>query len=103
LITDFSSIYLDFILTGKPIIFNPFGFESYLKKDRELYYSYEDVTIKPYCYDWSDVMKRLIEIKNNVRKDSYDEQYEKIKDKFHDFALDGKNSERLLNLILKKT
>jgi CDP-glycerol glycerophosphotransferase len=44
LITDYSSIYFDFLLTKKPIIFFPYDYEEYLVESRELYFDYEKYT-----------------------------------------------------------
>lgn len=43
LITDYSSIYLDYLLLDKPMIFLPYDKEEYLK-DRGMNYSYDEVT-----------------------------------------------------------
>ncbi|MGN0509990.1 MAG: CDP-glycerol glycerophosphotransferase family protein [Lachnospiraceae bacterium] len=43
LITDYSSIYLDYLLLDKPIIFLPYDKEEYLK-DRGMNYPYDEVT-----------------------------------------------------------
>lgn len=40
LITDYSSVYFDFLLTGKPVILAPFDYESYISNSRPLYYDY---------------------------------------------------------------
>lgn len=44
LVTDYSSIYFDFLITDKPLIFFPYDKEKYLSKDRELFYDYEAMT-----------------------------------------------------------
>lgn len=44
LITDYSSVYFDFLLLGRPIIFYAFDLEDYLKDCRDMYFSYLDVT-----------------------------------------------------------
>ncbi|WP_198020121.1 CDP-glycerol glycerophosphotransferase family protein [Nocardioides sp. J54] len=59
LITDYSSIYVDFLLTGRPIVFAPFDLDSYLGCDRPMYFRYEEVTPGPRCSDWSEVLSAL--------------------------------------------
>lgn len=44
LITDYSSIYFDFLLLGKSIVFFPYDLSEYLKNSREMYFDYEEVT-----------------------------------------------------------
>ncbi len=44
LVTDYSSIYFDYLLTDKPIIFFPYDLEDYLSDSRELYFDYIDFT-----------------------------------------------------------
>lgn len=43
LITDYSSIYFDYLYLNRPIIFFPFDKEKYLE-NREMYFKYDDVT-----------------------------------------------------------
>lgn len=66
LITDYSSVYFDFLKTGKPIIFAPFDIDDYLRKDRELYYPYSEVTPGPSCKNWDDVLKWISTFYNNT-------------------------------------
>lgn len=44
LITDYSSIYIDYMLVDRPLIFFAYDKEKYLSKDRELFCRYEDAT-----------------------------------------------------------
>lgn len=44
MITDYSSIYFDFLLTDKPMVFFPYDYEEYLSGSRELYFDYEEFT-----------------------------------------------------------
>ncbi len=60
LITDYSSVYFDFLVLNRPIIFAPFDLKQYLKDDRELYEAYESATPGPKCADWESVF-RVIE------------------------------------------
>lgn len=53
LITDYSSTYIDYLLLDRPIIFYDFDYDSYIEKDREMYFPYEEVTpgIKAEIFD----------------------------------------------------
>lgn len=44
LITDYSSIFFDYLLTDKPILFFCYDLIEYLEKSRKLYFSYEKAT-----------------------------------------------------------
>lgn len=44
LITDYSSIYFDYILSGKPVVFFSYDLEEYLRDAREMYFDYEEYT-----------------------------------------------------------
>jgi len=63
LITDYSSIYIDFLLTNKPIVFYAYDIKNYLSKDRELYFNYNNVIIKETLtkneYDFFDTIKNI--------------------------------------------
>ena len=83
LITDYSSIYFDFLLSNKPIIFAPFDLNEYKQRERSLYFEFEDVTLKPYCYSWDEILERLIQLKNAPIDDEYKNAYSALKDKFH--------------------
>lgn len=95
LITDFSSIYIDFLLTDRPIVFTPFDKEGYLTKERELYYEYDEVTPGPKAYNWDEVLECLQEI---VTQDKFCLEREKIKNKFHKYK-DANSSQRLYGLL----
>lgn len=63
LVTDYSSIYFDYLLTQRPIIFTPFDLEDYVTQDRALNYDYEDATPGPKVRTWAEVVALLAELK----------------------------------------
>lgn len=97
LITDYSSIYFDFLLSDKPIVFAPFDLIEYKQKERSLYFEFEEVTIRPYCYDWNEVIMRIIQLKKEGISNEYKEKYQRLKNKFHDksISIDSSFSECL--------
>ena len=70
LITDYSSIYIDFLLTGKPQIFLPYDKQEYLAQ-RGLNFSYDKVTPGPKPETFGDFciqVKELLEGEDGYEK-----------------------------------
>ena len=97
LITDYSSIYFDFLLTDRPIIFFPYDKEEYLTKDRELYYDYDEVTPGPKVYNVEGLKTELINISKGV--DNYKEDRKRVNKVFNNH-FDGDNSKRVYEQIM---
>mgnify|MGYP000501091749 FL=1 len=100
LITDYSGIYFDFLITSKPIIMAPFDLDDYKIADRELYYSYEDICPDPPCFTWDEVFFRLRQITKYGGIDRA--KYKNLQEKFHRH-MDDRSSERAAEEIAKLT
>jgi CDP-glycerol glycerophosphotransferase (TagB/SpsB family) len=98
LITDYSSIFFDYLLSDNPIIFAPFDYEKYITKDRELYYDYDEVTPGPKCKNWEEVLEWIVKFKENPNL--FKKEREEVKNRFHKYH-DGKNCERVYEEIIK--
>ena len=61
LVTDFSSIYFDFLLTGKPIIFYNYDLERYVN-ERSLYFDYQSATPGPKAANFEELLYWLKKI-----------------------------------------
>jgi CDP-glycerol glycerophosphotransferase (TagB/SpsB family) len=59
LITDYSSIFFDFLLTDKPVLFYPYDIDEYLTKDRSMYDKYDTVTPGHKAYDFKGFYEKL--------------------------------------------
>jgi len=98
LITDYSSVYFDFLLLNRPIIFTPFDLKEYIEEDRELYYDYNSITPGPKASDWKEVMQFMkMSIKNPNRHQT---ERIKINECFNKY-MDNNNSERVYQQIIK--
>ncbi|MGM0589737.1 MAG: CDP-glycerol glycerophosphotransferase family protein [Bacteroidota bacterium] len=86
LITDYSSVYFDFILTQKPVILAPFDFDRYTTKSRPLYYDYFEEIEGVKAQDWSELLQIL-------KNEEYVALSESAIQKFHKY-LDGDSSKR---------
>jgi len=85
LITDYSSIYFDFLLTDKPIVFAPFDLNEYRKNERSMYFEYTDATLGPYSYNWLEVINRCVNLKVGQIEDiDYYENYKALRSRFHE-------------------
>ncbi len=62
LITDYSSIYFDYLLLNRPIIFFPYDYESYIENDKELLFEYRQMTPGPICKSQGELEKALLEV-----------------------------------------
>ncbi len=86
LITDYSSVYFDFLLLDHPIIFAPFDYDNYIKTNGSLYYDYNDVTPGPKCSDWNEVvveLEKTIKFIKNTDTDPYLRNRKIISDRFN--------------------
>lgn len=52
LITDYSSVYFDYLLSGRPIYMLPVDLDAYLAEDRKMYYCYDDVAPSTPIRSW---------------------------------------------------
>ena len=90
LITDYSSIYFDFLLCRKPIILFPFDKDSYMSQSRPFYFDYELLQAKR-VYSWQELTAALAE------KDYYVPSEDTIK-LFNTYT-DGDSCKRLFERI----
>ena len=92
LITDYSSIYFDFLCLQKPAILAPFDYESYISESRELYFDYNILpSIK--AYNWDELMRIIAEKKYYTLSHEEAEKYGKYND--------GHASERCLQKTIE--
>ncbi|MDD4287257.1 MAG: CDP-glycerol glycerophosphotransferase family protein [Candidatus Peribacteraceae bacterium] len=59
LMTDYSSVFFDFLLTGRPIVFFPFDLQNYIRNERDLYFDYDRMTPGEKAYTLEELMKCL--------------------------------------------
>lgn len=98
LITDYSTIYIDYLLVNKPIVFLNYDLEKYTALDRELYFPYEEVTPGPKVSSWEELIPTL---SKQLKKDNYIKQRQKMKQFFHTYP-DGNSSKRIASRIYDK-
>lgn len=101
LVTDYSSIYFDFLLINKPIIFFNYDFEEYLKNSRELYFNYQQVTPGEKVSTFNELKNALLRASES--KDEYQKTFETIQNKVSQMIFKNKkptlSSPKLVNQI----
>ena len=99
MITDYSSIFVDYILQDKPVVFFPFDYDHYVNTERPLQFDYETVTPGRKCFstkELTDEIKR--QLVDNL--DDYREERTEVLKKFYDIV-DGNSSKRIWDEIQK--
>lgn len=59
LVTDYSSVYFDFLLLDKPILYFAYDLERYISQDRELFFPFEDMTTGPGMATQEELLQHL--------------------------------------------
>ncbi len=98
LITDYSSVYFDYLLLNRPIVFAPFDYETYIQQERYLYFDYETVTPGPKTKNWNEVMEQLHFLSSNTN--SFAKERESIKNRFHCYQ-DNRSAQRIYEYITR--
>ena len=100
LLTDYSSIYFDFLLISNPIVFFPYDIQKYINKDRELIYDYNTMTPGPKCYTQEELQNEIYNILI-LGNDYYSKERETLQKMAFKYN-DGNSSERIWNVIEKE-
>ena len=93
LITDYSSIIVEYSLLNKPMIFYPYDYDYYTNFERGFYFDYKQFVPGPVAYNTAE----LIQI---IKSNCYD--LTKIKEftKFQFDYFDGKSTQRIIKYIM---
>ncbi|HHV39631.1 MAG TPA: CDP-glycerol--glycerophosphate glycerophosphotransferase [Tepidimicrobium sp.] len=98
LITDYSSIYFDYLLLNKPIIFTPVDLEHYRENRGLLLEPYEYWTPGPKCIGQEQLQNEILKSLDNP--EYYQEERENMRNIFHKYQ-DGSSTDRVMELIEK--
>jgi CDP-glycerol glycerophosphotransferase (TagB/SpsB family) len=98
LITDYSSIYTDFLLLKRPIIFVPFDKTEYKNNDQGFFMDYDQITPGPKAKNWQEAMKYIATYTDWQGK--YEGDQNRVLDLFHTIR-DGHSSERITQKLLE--
>lgn len=94
LVTDYSSIYFDYLFKNRPIIFFDYDRKIYEKESRELYFNYDLVTPGIKAESMDSLMNALLS------EDSYEKERTRIRLKI--FETDSKYASQRLYMSIKR-
>lgn len=97
LITDYSSIFYEYMPVNAPIIFYPYDYDKYVSLRGDFYVDYKNELPGPICYNEEELLKVIKNIDNIYLE--YDEKREKFNKKYN-YLSDGKASERFVNYLI---
>jgi len=98
LATDYSSIYFDHLLTGRPMIFFPFDLDEFVRNSRELNYPYEEVTPGPKAFGFSEFLAHIRTVREEAGR--FEPVREELKRRFFAYT-DGESSRRVVEKTFK--
>lgn len=98
LITDYSSIYFDFLLLNRPVIFSAFDIQEYENIDRGFYFNYDQTTPGLRAQSWDDIVNELQSLHEG--HDKYKDERSRV-NKLMNTYTDAENSKRTYEGILE--
>lgn len=98
LITDYSGIWVDFLLRSKPIIGFVYDFDDYMMNQRALMYSFESVFPGPFCYQFEHLLNMLRKLLDDGNETHILAKQKLLTSLFHKYQ-DGKSCERIHNYL----
>lgn len=99
LITDYSSVFIDYLLLERPIVWYPYDEEDYLAH-REMYKTYRDFDMDDViAYNSQTFVDILTNLDTIISSADYVDRLQHLKDFFH-VHQDGKSCERVVSHIL---
>lgn len=99
LITDYSSIFFDYFVTKKPILYFVFDHEAY-KEARGIYFKLEDLP-GPLCYTSDDVANAIESLDEVIKK--YEDRYEEYRQNYCSGDIINESvTEKIVNVVFNK-
>ncbi|MCU0822471.1 MAG: CDP-glycerol glycerophosphotransferase family protein [Spirochaetes bacterium] len=100
MVTDYSSIYLDYVLLNRPIIFFAYDFDIYTGEKKQTNAGdYLKLTPGPICHDYDEFENEMYKhIAEN--QDDYIDERKRVKDFIYDIQ-DGRSCERIYSFLKK--
>lgn len=99
LVTDYSSISMDFLLVDKPLLFLIPKNDDYVEKDRELQFDPHSMMPGPFVPDWSSLQTALL---NEWSQDNYASERASLLSKAFDDLPQSEATSQLISIMREK-
>lgn len=96
LITDYSSVYVDYLLQNRPILFFTYDYEYYEKENRGLQYDLKKMAPGPLIFTGKELIESIKNI--SIIEKEYEHKRNLLNKEFNKYQ-DGKSTERLLKFL----
>lgn len=101
MITDYSSIYIDYLLLDLPLLFYCYDYENYLASDREMYFEYEEVTPGVKAGNFDELLEELKDFAENGSEYAKEDR-ERVKNLFYCKEGQGPVGDIILRMMIDR-
>jgi CDP-glycerol glycerophosphotransferase (TagB/SpsB family) len=104
LISDYSSIFFDYLLLDRPVVFYPYDLDAYRTRSRGLYDDYDSVTPGPKAYDAEGLERMLTALLSSYDEHArcYAAERAAVRNRFYEHV-DDRASARLFDILRDRT
>lgn len=101
LITDYSGVFLDFLIADRPIIFFAYDLQKFLDENRNLYFDYETFVPGPIVQTFNELLSSILRLLDSKHPDDYQEKRRKLKNIIYN-KLDSNSSDIIADWIISR-
>lgn len=98
LVSDYSSVAIDYLLLDNPIVLFPYDLENYIENDGGVTQEYFDVQVGPFTYSWDQMILKAMEL---LEFDNWKEK-RFVANKFYNEFNAGNSCEKIVDFILNE-
>lgn len=95
LISDYSSVVFDFVLTGRPYVLYCYDYDRYPQEDRGFYYDYFEDMVGPFARTEDELLQVLASADSWFADPEYQRRYRELTERFNHYR-DAGSSRRVL-------